>query len=82
MDRVQLYVIVYFEGNIVRPNIGSIISYVGGSAKLTSLRLHSSFDDFVILSKSIVRTVNGCPLPKILVQVKGYLPLKRRTFAS
>ncbi|KAF6170117.1 hypothetical protein GIB67_025806 [Kingdonia uniflora] len=49
MNEVQLYTIVYFGRDIVRPKIGSIDSYVGGSTKLTSLREHSSYEDFVTL---------------------------------
>ncbi|KAF6135787.1 hypothetical protein GIB67_028643 [Kingdonia uniflora] len=49
MNGVQLYTIVHFGGDIVRPKIGSIVTYVGGSTKLTSLRVHSSYEDFVIL---------------------------------
>ncbi|KAF6152956.1 hypothetical protein GIB67_039663 [Kingdonia uniflora] len=47
MNGVQLYTIVYFGGDIELPKIGSIISYVGRSAKLTSLRVHSSYEDFI-----------------------------------
>ncbi|KAF6138499.1 hypothetical protein GIB67_022533 [Kingdonia uniflora] len=36
-------------GDIVRPKIGSIISYVGGSTKLTTLRAYTTYEDFVIL---------------------------------
>ncbi|KAF6151690.1 hypothetical protein GIB67_001973 [Kingdonia uniflora] len=49
MNGVQLYTIAHFGGDIVRPKIISIVSYVGGSTKLTSLRAHSSYEDFVIL---------------------------------
>ncbi|KAF6169171.1 hypothetical protein GIB67_013601 [Kingdonia uniflora] len=49
MKGVQLYTIVHFGEDIVRPKIGSIVSYVGGSTKLTSLRAHSSYKDFVTL---------------------------------
>ncbi|KAF6155199.1 hypothetical protein GIB67_019725 [Kingdonia uniflora] len=49
MNGVQLYTIVHFGGDIVRPKIRSIISYVGGSTKLTSLRAHLSNEDFVTL---------------------------------
>ncbi|KAF6158951.1 hypothetical protein GIB67_042032, partial [Kingdonia uniflora] len=49
MDGVQLYTIVHFRGDIIRPKIGSIVSYVGGSTKLISLRAHSSYKDFVTL---------------------------------
>ncbi|KAF6163518.1 hypothetical protein GIB67_002523 [Kingdonia uniflora] len=49
MNGVQLYVIVHFGGDIICPKIGSIVSYVGGSMKLTSLREHSSYEDFVTL---------------------------------
>ncbi|KAF6161407.1 hypothetical protein GIB67_009286 [Kingdonia uniflora] len=49
MNGVQLYTIVHFGEDIVRPKIGSIVSYVGGSTKLTSLRAHSSYEDFVTL---------------------------------
>ncbi|KAF6144184.1 hypothetical protein GIB67_004857 [Kingdonia uniflora] len=49
MNGVQLYIIIYFGGDIARPKIGSIVTYVGGSIKLTSLRVHSSYKDFVIL---------------------------------
>ncbi|KAF6140221.1 hypothetical protein GIB67_000269 [Kingdonia uniflora] len=49
MNEVQLYTIVHFGGDIVRPKIGSIVSYVGGITKLTSLRAHSSYKDFVTL---------------------------------
>ncbi|KAF6144080.1 hypothetical protein GIB67_007541 [Kingdonia uniflora] len=49
MNGVQLYTIVHFGRDIVRPKIGSIVTYVGGSTKLTSLRAHSSYEDFVTL---------------------------------
>ncbi|KAF6167511.1 hypothetical protein GIB67_031712 [Kingdonia uniflora] len=49
MNKVQLYTIVHFGGDIVRPKIGSIVTYVGGSTKLTSLRAYSSYKDFVTL---------------------------------
>ncbi|KAF6166287.1 hypothetical protein GIB67_008715 [Kingdonia uniflora] len=49
MNRVQLYTIVHFGGDIVRPKIGSIVTYVGGSTKLTLLRAHSSYEVFVTL---------------------------------
>ncbi|KAF6147991.1 hypothetical protein GIB67_024166 [Kingdonia uniflora] len=49
MNGVQLYTIVHFYGDIVRPKIRSIVSYVGGSTKLTSLRAHSSYKNFVAL---------------------------------
>ncbi|KAF6165597.1 hypothetical protein GIB67_021867 [Kingdonia uniflora] len=49
MNGVQLYTIVHFGGNIVCPKIGSIVTYVGGSTKLTSLRTHSSHKYFVTL---------------------------------
>ncbi|KAF6144240.1 hypothetical protein GIB67_031871 [Kingdonia uniflora] len=49
MNGVQLYAIMYFGGDIVRPKIRSIITYVGGSTKLVSLRVHSSYGYFVIL---------------------------------
>ncbi|KAF6161385.1 hypothetical protein GIB67_009264 [Kingdonia uniflora] len=49
MNRVQLYTIDHFGRNIIHPKIGSIITYVGGSRKLTSLRVHSSYEDFVTL---------------------------------
>ncbi|KAF6136990.1 hypothetical protein GIB67_030754 [Kingdonia uniflora] len=51
MNGVQLYTIVYFGGDIVRLKIRSIISYIGGSTKLNSLRAHSSYGDFVTLLK-------------------------------
>ncbi|KAF6177000.1 hypothetical protein GIB67_027800 [Kingdonia uniflora] len=49
MNGVQLYTIVHFSGDIVRPKIGSIVTYVGGSTKLTSLRAYSSYEDFATL---------------------------------
>ncbi|KAF6156312.1 hypothetical protein GIB67_013756 [Kingdonia uniflora] len=49
MNGVQLYTIVPFGGDIVHSKIGSIVTYVGGSTKLTSLRAHSSYKDFVTL---------------------------------
>ncbi|KAF6175762.1 hypothetical protein GIB67_035889 [Kingdonia uniflora] len=49
MNGVHLYTIVHFGGDIVRQKIRSIVSYVGGSTKLTSLRAHSSYEDFVTL---------------------------------
>ncbi|KAF6155086.1 hypothetical protein GIB67_035833 [Kingdonia uniflora] len=49
MNGVHLYTIVYFGGDIVRPKIGLIVSYVGGSTNLTLLRVHSSYEDFVTL---------------------------------
>ncbi|KAF6143561.1 hypothetical protein GIB67_029730 [Kingdonia uniflora] len=51
MNEIQLYNIAHFGGDIVRPKIGSIVTYVGGSIKLTSLRVHSSYEDFVTLLK-------------------------------
>ncbi|KAF6160222.1 hypothetical protein GIB67_016658 [Kingdonia uniflora] len=51
MNGVQLYTIVHFGGDIVRPKIRSIVNYVEGSTKLTLLREHSSYKDFVILLK-------------------------------
>ncbi|KAF6172510.1 hypothetical protein GIB67_007023 [Kingdonia uniflora] len=51
MNGVQLYIIVHFGGDIVCPWIGSIVTYIGGSAKLTSLKAYSSYKDFVILLK-------------------------------
>ncbi|KAF6142919.1 hypothetical protein GIB67_003875 [Kingdonia uniflora] len=53
MNGVQVYTIVHFGGDIVRPKIGSIVSYVGGSTKLTSLRAHSSDEDFITLLEKI-----------------------------
>ncbi|KAF6145866.1 hypothetical protein GIB67_028861 [Kingdonia uniflora] len=53
MNGVQLYIIVHFGGDIVRPKIGSIVSYVGGSTKLTLLRAHSSYKNFVTLLEEI-----------------------------
>ncbi|KAF6155743.1 hypothetical protein GIB67_007390 [Kingdonia uniflora] len=53
MNGVQLYTIVHFGEDIVRPKIGSIVTYVGGSTKLTSLRTHSSYEDFVTLFEEI-----------------------------
>ncbi|KAF6174693.1 hypothetical protein GIB67_008748 [Kingdonia uniflora] len=47
INRVKLYTIVHFRGDIARLKIGSIVTYVGGSTKLTSLRAHSSYEDFV-----------------------------------
>ncbi|KAF6138968.1 hypothetical protein GIB67_010694 [Kingdonia uniflora] len=49
MNRVQLYTIVHFGGDIIRLKIRSIATYVEGSTKLTSLRAHSSYKDFVTL---------------------------------
>ncbi|KAF6138309.1 hypothetical protein GIB67_001459 [Kingdonia uniflora] len=49
MNGVQLYTIAHFGGDIIRPKIGSIVSYVGRSMKLTSLRDRSSYEDFVTL---------------------------------
>ncbi|KAF6171397.1 hypothetical protein GIB67_009538 [Kingdonia uniflora] len=49
MNGVQLYTIVHFGGDIVRPKIGSIVSYVGGSTKLTSLKVHTSYEDIITL---------------------------------
>ncbi|KAF6152743.1 hypothetical protein GIB67_021403, partial [Kingdonia uniflora] len=49
INGVQLYTIVHFGGDIVRPKIRSIVSYVKGSTKLTSLREHFSYEDFVTL---------------------------------
>ncbi|KAF6144078.1 hypothetical protein GIB67_007539 [Kingdonia uniflora] len=46
MNGVQLYTIVHFSGDIVHPKISSIVTYVGGRTKLTSLRAHSSYEDF------------------------------------
>ncbi|KAF6145820.1 hypothetical protein GIB67_028815 [Kingdonia uniflora] len=53
MNGVQLYIIVHFGGDIVRPKIRSIVTYVGGSTKLTLLRAHSSYEDFVTLLEEI-----------------------------
>ncbi|KAF6134900.1 hypothetical protein GIB67_002301 [Kingdonia uniflora] len=49
IDGVQLYTIIHFGGDIECSKIGSIVSYVGRSTKLTSLRAHSSYEDFVTL---------------------------------
>ncbi|KAF6143487.1 hypothetical protein GIB67_029656 [Kingdonia uniflora] len=49
MNGVQLYTIAHFGGDIVRLKVGSIATYVGGSTKLTSLKAHSPYDDFVTL---------------------------------
>ncbi|KAF6173683.1 hypothetical protein GIB67_000585 [Kingdonia uniflora] len=49
MNGVQLYTIIHFGGDIVRSRIGSIVNYVEGSTKVTSLRAHSSYEDFVTL---------------------------------
>ncbi|KAF6170788.1 hypothetical protein GIB67_015740 [Kingdonia uniflora] len=49
MNEVQLYIIVHFGRDIERPKISSIVTYVGGSTKLPSLRVHSSYGDFVTL---------------------------------
>ncbi|KAF6167582.1 hypothetical protein GIB67_031165, partial [Kingdonia uniflora] len=49
INGVQFYTVVHFGGDIIRPKIGSVASYVGGSTKLTSLREHSSYEDFVTL---------------------------------
>ncbi|KAF6158916.1 hypothetical protein GIB67_012333 [Kingdonia uniflora] len=49
MNEVQLYTIFHFGGDIVCSKIGLIVSYVGGSTKLTSLRAYSSYEDFVTL---------------------------------
>ncbi|KAF6158021.1 hypothetical protein GIB67_008150 [Kingdonia uniflora] len=49
MNGVQLYTIIHFGRDIVHPKIGSIITYVEGSTKLTSLRAHLSYEDFVAL---------------------------------
>ncbi|KAF6144047.1 hypothetical protein GIB67_037720 [Kingdonia uniflora] len=49
MNGVQLYTIAHFGGDIVRPRIRSIVTNVGGSTKLISLRAHSSYEDFVTL---------------------------------
>ncbi|KAF6156274.1 hypothetical protein GIB67_008044 [Kingdonia uniflora] len=53
INGVQLYTIVHFGGDIIRPKIGSIICNIGGSTKHTSLRVHSSYKDFVILLEEI-----------------------------
>ncbi|KAF6141366.1 hypothetical protein GIB67_021182 [Kingdonia uniflora] len=49
MNEVQLYTNVHFGGNIVCLKIRSIVSYVGGSTKITTLRAHSSYKDFITL---------------------------------
>ncbi|KAF6151392.1 hypothetical protein GIB67_012252, partial [Kingdonia uniflora] len=53
MNGVQLYTIVHFGRDIVRPKIGSIVTYIRGSTKLTSLRAHSLYKDLVILLEEI-----------------------------
>ncbi|KAF6175889.1 hypothetical protein GIB67_003377, partial [Kingdonia uniflora] len=63
MNGVQLYTIVHFGGDIVRLKIESIISYVGGSTKLTSLRAHSSYEDLVTLLEETSKICcEGCKL--------------------
>ncbi|KAF6173578.1 hypothetical protein GIB67_022937 [Kingdonia uniflora] len=78
MNGVQFYIIVHFGGDIVRPKIGSIVSNVGGSTKLTSLRAHSSYEDFVTLLEKITKIrcedcklynfVHGCACAILSVQ--------------
>ncbi|KAF6134449.1 hypothetical protein GIB67_011875 [Kingdonia uniflora] len=53
MNGVQPYTIVHFGRDNVRLKIGSIITYVGESTNLTSLRVHSSYKDFVTLLEEI-----------------------------
>ncbi|KAF6141085.1 hypothetical protein GIB67_006530 [Kingdonia uniflora] len=78
MNRVQLYTIVHFGGDIVRLKIRSILTYVGGSTKLTSLRAHSSYEDFVKLLEEtneirredckLYNFVHGCACVVLSVQ--------------
>ncbi|KAF6152216.1 hypothetical protein GIB67_036063 [Kingdonia uniflora] len=49
MNEVQLDTVVHFGGDIIRPKIRSIVTYVTESTKHTSLRAHSSYEDFVTL---------------------------------
>ncbi|KAF6168768.1 hypothetical protein GIB67_012166 [Kingdonia uniflora] len=49
INGAQFYTIDHFGEDIVHPKIRLIVSYVGGSTKLTSLRAHSSYENFVIL---------------------------------
>ncbi|KAF6153572.1 hypothetical protein GIB67_027439 [Kingdonia uniflora] len=88
MNGVQLCTIVHFGGDIVRPKIGSIVSYVGGSTKLTSLRAHSSYEDFVTLleetreihRKDWLSTTKDTGSGKGLPTTKAGGPLRHSTF--
>ncbi|KAF6153550.1 hypothetical protein GIB67_027417 [Kingdonia uniflora] len=78
MDGFQLYTIVHFGRNIVPPKMGSIVSYVGGSTKLTTLRAHTSYEDFIRLLEEtneihhenykLYNYVYGCACTILLVQ--------------
>ncbi|KAF6136696.1 hypothetical protein GIB67_018699 [Kingdonia uniflora] len=78
MNRVQLYTIIHFGRDIARPKIGSIVTYVGGSTKLTLLRAYSSYEDFVTLLEEtskirhedcmLYNFVHGCACAISLVQ--------------
>ncbi|KAF6163536.1 hypothetical protein GIB67_002541, partial [Kingdonia uniflora] len=78
INGVQLYTIVHFGGDIVRLKIKLIVGYVGGSTKLTSLRTHLSYENFVTLLEEISKIhhedyklynfVHGCACTILSVQ--------------
>ncbi|KAF6174957.1 hypothetical protein GIB67_026445 [Kingdonia uniflora] len=88
MNGVQLYIIVHFGWDIVRPKIGSIATYVGGSTKLTSLRAHSSYKDFVTLLEETSKirredwlsTTKDTSLGRGLSTTKAGGPLRHNSF--
>ncbi|KAF6141576.1 hypothetical protein GIB67_023748 [Kingdonia uniflora] len=88
MNEVQLYTIVHFGEDIIRPKIGSIVSYVGGSTKLTSLRAHSSYEDFFTLLEEInfcssgkgLSTTKDSGSGKGLSTTKAGGPLRQNSF--
>ncbi|KAF6173903.1 hypothetical protein GIB67_039854 [Kingdonia uniflora] len=90
MNGVQLYTIVHFGGDIVRPKLGSIATYVGGSTKLASLRAHSSYKDFVILLEKIseirredckrLSTTKNTGSDRGLSTTKAGVPLRHNSF--
>ncbi|KAF6161004.1 hypothetical protein GIB67_007645 [Kingdonia uniflora] len=88
MDEVQLYTIIHFGGDIVRPKIGLIVSYVGGSTKFIVLRAHSSYEDFVtvleetseIRREDCLSTTKDTGSGKGLPTTKAGGPLRHNSF--
>ncbi|KAF6175787.1 hypothetical protein GIB67_039555 [Kingdonia uniflora] len=67
MNGVKLFTIVHFGKDTVRPKIGLFINYVGGSTKLTSLRAHSSCEDFcTLLEETCKIRRENCKLPNFV----------------
>ncbi|KAF6145359.1 hypothetical protein GIB67_016820, partial [Kingdonia uniflora] len=88
MNGVQLYTIVHFGGDIVRPKIRSIVTYAGGSAKLTSLRAYSSYKDFATLLEETSKircedwlsTTKDTGSGRVLSTTKAGGPLRHNSF--